>query len=86
MENRQNAHETVGKVPRVRIFVPSAAKISMILLPIERLRLEQKIKRFDSPNDLNEIFYADHSGNAVAGLPATKVIAQIVISLREHKS
>ena len=67
------------------IFSPSAAKIYDDFLADIKAQPRTEIKQFDWPDDLKSIIYVDHSGNAITELRVAKVIAQTVISLKEHK-
>ena len=58
------------------IFAPVAARLALGETPTGRQREADVARRADWPDDLSEVVYVDHFGNAMTGLRATTLPAE----------
>lgn len=63
------------------LFAPVAAKLALREMPPGRLRGQDEGRQPDWPEDLPEIIYIDHYGNAITGIRASVLPAQAALRL-----
>jgi S-adenosylmethionine hydrolase len=66
------------------LFAPVAAMLARGESPPGRLRVNATERRPDWPDDLGEIVYIDHFGNAMTGLRAATLPANARLALSDH--
>jgi S-adenosyl-L-methionine hydrolase (adenosine-forming) len=66
------------------LFAPVAAMLARGEPPPGRLRVDAAVRRPDWPDDLGEIVYVDHFGNAMTGLRAAMLPANARLAACDH--
>ncbi len=66
------------------LFAPIAAWIARGNLPIDKIEETEQLQVRLGPDDLSEVIYIDHYGNALTGLRALNVPRSAVIAVRER--
>ena len=67
------------------LFAPIAAWIARGDLPIDKTEATEQLQVRLGPDDLSEVIYIDHYGNALTGLRARNVPRSAVIAARERR-
>ena len=67
------------------LFAPIGAWIARGDLPIDKTEETEQLQVRLGPDDLSEVIYIDHYGNALTGLRAHNVRRNTVIAVREHR-
>ena len=67
------------------LFAPIAAWIARGDLPIDQTEETEQLQVRLGPDDLSEVIYIDHYGNALTGLRARNVPRNAVIAARERR-
>jgi S-adenosylmethionine hydrolase len=67
------------------LFAPVAALIAENRLPADRMREIEALNVRLGPEDLSEVIYIDHYGNALTGLRATSVTRTATVAVRGQR-
>jgi S-adenosyl-L-methionine hydrolase (adenosine-forming) len=68
------------------LFAPVAAWIARGDLPIDAIEETGELQVRLGPDDLSEVIYTDHYGNALTGLRAHNVPRSAAIAVRDHRA